>query len=137
MESLFFPTTRNGVGKALVRVCFSDAGSSCRSDRDGQQERLGGFTAVSAVRGQTKLWLACLFLLPKVGVVLVRIVRLVGPVSRKDNEMDNASTDFRDVYAVFVFEAAADRQEEIQTEDRWWSVCADYALRWNGGKEIR
>ena len=44
--------------------------------------------------------------------------------------MDNAaSTDFRDVNAVFAFQAgadaevAADCQEEIQTEDRWWSVC--------------
>ena len=52
-----------------------------------------------------------------------RIVRLVGSVSRRDNEMKNASTDFPDVRAVFAFEAAADRQEEIQTEDWWWSAC--------------
>ena len=69
---------------------------------------------------RTKLWLALLFPLAKIGAVLVWIVRFVGCVC---SEMDNASTDFRDVYAVFVFEAAADRQEEIQTEDRWWSVC--------------
>ena len=37
--------------------------------------------------------------------------------------MNNASADFRGVRTVFAFEAAADRQEEIQTEDRWWSVC--------------
>ena len=123
MESLFFQTTRNGVGKALVQVCFSDAGSG----RDGQQERLGGFTTVSAVRGQTKLWLALLFPVAKIGVVFVRFVRLVGSVCRKDQK-DNVSTDFGDVHAVFAFEAcadakgAADRPEEIQTEDRWWNV---------------
>ena len=117
-ESLFFQTTRNCVGKALVRVSFSDAGRSCRSGRDGQEERFRGFTTVSVVRVSDQL--ALLFPLAKIGAVLVWIVRFVGCVC---SEMDNASTDFRDVYAVFVFEAAADRQEEIQTEDRWWSVC--------------
>ena len=64
----------------------------------------------------------------KIGVVLVRIVRVVGSVCRRDNEIDNASTDFRGVHAVFAFEAAADAKraadppEEIETEDRWWSV---------------
>jgi len=74
------------------------------------------------------LWVKFLFSLAKIGVVLVRIVRLVGSVNRRDNEMNNASADFRDVRAIFAFEAgadakgAADRPEEIQTEDRWWSV---------------
>ena len=103
-------------------MCFSDAGSFCGSGRDGQEERLGG------LRGQTKLWLALLFPVAKIGVVLVRFVRLVGSVCRKEDQKDNVSTDFGDVHAVFAFEAAADakraadRPEEIHTEDRWWSV---------------
>lgn len=115
-ESLFFQTTRNCVGKALVRVSFSDAGSSCRSGRDGQEERFRGFTLFLWCVCRTKLWLALLFPLAKIGAVLVWIVRFVGCVC---SEMDN----FRGVRAVFAFEAAADRQEEIQTEDGWWSVC--------------
>ena len=76
-------------------LCFSDTGSSCRSGRDGREERRGGFTTVSAVCGHFKLWLALLFPLAEIGVVLVRIVRLVGSVSRRDNEMENASTNFQ------------------------------------------